>query len=50
MGPQFPSGDAEQDAAAMNRSLEQAIRRAPEQYWWVHRRFKDQPPGWTSPY
>ncbi|WP_437558412.1 lysophospholipid acyltransferase family protein [Acidithiobacillus sulfuriphilus] len=50
LGPRFPSGDAEADAAAINRVLEQAIRRAPEQYWWVHRRFKDQPPGWTPPY
>ncbi len=24
-----------------SRELEQAIRRAPEQYWWVHRRWKD---------
>ncbi|HEV2971071.1 MAG TPA: lysophospholipid acyltransferase family protein [Pirellulales bacterium] len=24
--------------------LEQVIRRAPEQYWWVHRRWKDSPP------
>jgi len=24
--------------------LERAIRRAPEQYWWVHRRWREQPP------
>ncbi|MCL6502840.1 MAG: lysophospholipid acyltransferase family protein [Pirellulales bacterium] len=24
--------------------LEQAIRRAPEQYWWIHRRWKDRRP------
>ena len=23
--------------------LEDAIRRAPSQYWWVHRRWRDQP-------
>jgi hypothetical protein len=23
------------------RCLERIIRRAPEQYWWVHRRWKD---------
>ncbi|HEX4148719.1 MAG TPA: lipid A biosynthesis acyltransferase, partial [Pirellulales bacterium] len=22
-------------------SLEQAIRRSPQQYWWLHRRWKD---------
>lgn len=27
-----------------NRRLEEAIRMAPEQYWWVHRRWKGQPP------
>jgi KDO2-lipid IV(A) lauroyltransferase len=27
-----------------NRMLEQVIRRAPHQYWWVHRRWKDTPP------
>ena len=26
-----------------NVMLEQAIRRAPEQYWWVHRRWKGEP-------
>jgi Kdo2-lipid IVA lauroyltransferase/acyltransferase len=25
--------------------LELSIRRAPEQYWWVHRRWKDAPPA-----
>ncbi|MEY2342780.1 lysophospholipid acyltransferase family protein [Acidithiobacillus sp. IBUN Pt1247-S3] len=46
----FPSGDDEADAAAMNAALEAAIRRAPEQYWWVHRRYKDPAPGWDYPY
>ncbi len=27
-----------------NRSLEQAIRQAPQQYWWVHRRWREPPP------
>ena len=26
-----------------NRCLEQAIRRSPEQYWWLHRRWREQP-------
>lgn len=27
-----------------NEKMEQMIRAAPEQYWWVHRRWKGQPP------
>ncbi len=41
----FPSGDAVADARRINELLEQYIRQAPEQYLWVHRRFKTQPPG-----
>jgi len=29
----------------MNAFLEEEIRKAPEQYFWVHRRFKTRPPG-----
>jgi len=39
----FPSGDHSQDAIAINRLIESAIQEAPEQYMWVHRRFKTQP-------
>jgi len=46
----FPSGDDTADAARINRLLEQAIREVPEQYFWVHRRFKDGPPGRRDPY
>jgi KDO2-lipid IV(A) lauroyltransferase len=41
----WPTDDAEADAAAMNRFVEQQIRRCPAQYLWVHRRFKTRPPG-----
>jgi KDO2-lipid IV(A) lauroyltransferase len=41
----FPSGDVLADATRINALLEQYIRRAPEQYLWVHRRFKTRPPG-----
>ncbi|MCZ0944048.1 MAG: LpxL/LpxP family Kdo(2)-lipid IV(A) lauroyl/palmitoleoyl acyltransferase [Gammaproteobacteria bacterium] len=41
----FPSGDAPSDAAAVNQAIEKAVRRAPEQYLWLHRRFKTRPPG-----
>ena len=46
----FPSGDVEADTRRINTLLEDYIRQAPEQYFWVHRRFKTQPPGKTSPY
>lgn len=43
--PGFPSGDETEDAALVNQALETAIRKAPEQYMWVHKRFKTQPDG-----
>jgi Kdo2-lipid IVA lauroyltransferase/acyltransferase len=46
----FPCGDDVADAARINALLEQAIREVPEQYFWVHRRFKDGPPGRRDPY
>lgn len=46
----FPSGDEVQDATRVNELVEAAIRHAPEQYWWVHRRFKTRPPGVPRPY
>jgi KDO2-lipid IV(A) lauroyltransferase len=39
----FPSGDAGADAKRVNQLLEGHIRGAPEQYYWVHRRFKGRP-------
>ena len=41
----FPSGNALQDLASINAMLEAQVREAPEQYWWIHRRFKTRPPG-----
>lgn len=41
----FPSGDITQDTLRINQIIEQQIRHAPEQYLWVHRRFKSRPPG-----
>jgi KDO2-lipid IV(A) lauroyltransferase len=46
----FPSGDDVADAERINKILEQFIRRAPEQYYWVHRRFKGRPEGYLDPY
>ncbi|MDF1589001.1 MAG: LpxL/LpxP family Kdo(2)-lipid IV(A) lauroyl/palmitoleoyl acyltransferase [Gammaproteobacteria bacterium] len=39
----FPSGDDIEDAQRINDIVEQEIRKSPEQYYWVHRRFKTQP-------
>jgi len=46
----FPGGDDSADAARINKLLEDAIRAVPQQYFWVHRRFKDGPPGRRNPY
>lgn len=39
----FPSGDDLSDATQTNRIIEQEIRRQPDQYLWMHRRFKTRP-------
>ena len=41
----LPSADAERDTARVNQCIEQMAREAPEQYLWVHKRFKTRPPG-----
>ena len=40
-----PSEDAVADTVLMNRRLQGYIDTMPAQYYWVHRRFKDRPPG-----
>ena len=45
----FPSGDDHQDTALINTTIEHYVRQQPEQYLWVHKRFKHQPDG-ISPY
>lgn len=46
----YPTGDVEADTATMNVYLEGFIRTTPEQYYWVHKRFKTRPQGETSFY
>jgi KDO2-lipid IV(A) lauroyltransferase len=43
--PDFPSEDAQADTARMNRELQALIDTMPEQYYWVHKRFKTRPEG-----
>lgn len=43
--PDWPTGDPVVDAARYMAELETVVRRHPEQYLWVHRRFKTRPPG-----
>jgi len=39
----FPSGNIKQDMIRINQLIEEQVRKAPEQYLWVHQRFKDRP-------
>jgi KDO2-lipid IV(A) lauroyltransferase len=43
------TGDAEADSygttAAFTRAIEDAVRRNPEQWLWMHRRWKTRPAG-----
>ncbi len=48
--PELPSGDAVRDAAIYNGLIERFTRQRPEDYFWMHRRFKTRPEGERSPY
>ena len=41
----FPGASVEADTEAMNRFIESQVLRMPEQYFWLHKRFKTRPPG-----
>jgi KDO2-lipid IV(A) lauroyltransferase len=43
--PDFPSDDLAADTALMNERLQDYIDGMPEQYYWVHKRFKTRPEG-----
>jgi KDO2-lipid IV(A) lauroyltransferase len=45
-----PLDSAEETAAWMNKIIERCILLAPEQYMWMHRRFKTRPEGLPSLY
>lgn len=46
----FPTDDIAADTLRMNRFIEERIREMPEQYLWLHRRFKTRPEGEPSLY
>ena len=46
----FPGEDLQADTTRINQLIENVIREMPEQYLWVHRRFKTRPPGEDYPY
>lgn len=41
----FPGASIEEDTRRMNAFIEDCVREMPEQYYWVHKRFKTRPPG-----
>jgi KDO2-lipid IV(A) lauroyltransferase len=41
----FPSGDDIKDASKINSAIEEHVREYPEQYLWLHKRFKTRPQG-----
>jgi Kdo2-lipid IVA lauroyltransferase/acyltransferase len=41
----FPGDDEAADARRMNAFIEERVREMPEQYFWLHKRFKTRPPG-----
>lgn len=46
----YPTKDTEADTLHMNQQLEGYILEQPEQYYWVHKRFKTRPLGEPSVY
>lgn len=46
----FPGESVEADTAMMNGFIESQVLTMPEQYFWVHKRFKTRPPGQQGVY
>lgn len=46
----YPGASVEADTERMNAFIEEQVRQMPEQYLWVHKRFKTRPPGEASWY
>ncbi|MEW6314176.1 MAG: lipid A biosynthesis acyltransferase [Pseudomonadota bacterium] len=41
----YPTDDEAADVRRMNEFIEQRVLEMPEQYYWLHKRFKNRPPG-----
>ena len=41
----FPGASVEADTEFMNKFIENQVLQMPEQYFWLHKRFKTRPPG-----
>ena len=41
----YPGGDLAANTRRMNAFIEERVREMPEQYYWLHKRFKTRPPG-----
>jgi KDO2-lipid IV(A) lauroyltransferase len=48
--PLAMTGDPARDTQALHSKLEEVIRAYPDQWLWIHRRWKTRPPGESSPY
>lgn len=46
----LPTNDPESDAVEINKMIEKLVSRAPEQYFWLHKRFKRRGPGYEDVY
>jgi KDO2-lipid IV(A) lauroyltransferase len=46
----FPTDDPAHDTLRLVKKIEEFVRTCPEQYLWVHRRFRGRPPPYTDPY
>jgi len=41
----YPTGDSEADTRRMNEYIEERVKEMPEQYFWIHKRFRTRPAG-----
>ncbi len=46
----FPSDDLVEDTARLMKELETYVRQCPEQYCWIHKRFKGRPEPYPDIY